>query len=537
MLAVTHDLKRAIERNQIVPHFQPIVQLSDRQQLGFEVLARWKDAPFKVQETSDFIRLAEDSGLIQPLTESILYQACSAANDWPSDTRLSVNLSTLQLSDRALAKRLRAVVESANFSMGRITIEITESALLGDIDRAREVVLSLKDAGTRLAIDDFGTGYSSLNHLRALPFDVLKVDASFVRAMTSRREDRKIVAAVVGLGHSLGLTTIAEGVEEPIQAEMLICLGCHVGQGWLYGRAVPADVVTEHFEAEPLHNQHSFPSQDMVKMVTSTLEAFPGERLAQLQALYEGAPVGICFLDLQLRYVSLNQRLAEIHNIPLEAHLGRTVSAVLPEFYEAQRPMLEAALRGEATAFETSITERALLANYQPARDEVGEVVGVSIAIIDITRSKRAEAALREREIQYLTTVGTMVGKHAPISWTADPSGGILDVSPRWSLLTGLSQEKVMVDGWQDVVHPEDLPAVLSVWTRVLTSGEFFDVKYRVRCVSGSWVWMHVRATPRKDDSGRVARWYGTAEELGEHTSCYEQLSSAQAAFAFLDQD
>jgi PAS domain S-box-containing protein len=531
MLSKVRELKLAIERDAIEPYFQPIVELGSGRLLGFEVLARWPHSKRGFLEPAEFIRLAEDSGLIQPLTESLLCQACTVASAWPGALRLAVNLSTRQLSDRNLAKQLRTVVEAAHFSMDRITMEITESALLGDVQTARNVVRSLKDVGTRLAIDDFGTGYSSLNHLRALPFDILKVDASFVRSMTLRREDRKIVAAIVGLGHSLGLITVAEGVEEQIQSEMLICLGCHVGQGWLYGKAVPAEVATEQVAAQPSREARNYPSRDIALNVVSALEALPGERLAQLQALYEGAPVGICFLDRQLRYVSLNQRLAEINNLPVEAHLGRTVSSVLPHVYESIRPRLEAALKGEATAFEITMEGRELLTNYQPARDEVGEVVGVSVAIIDVTVRKQAEQALREVEAQYLSAAGNS----SQVAWTADPKGLILDVHPQWGLLTGLSQEEVVGNGWQQSLHPEDLPHVLSAWSTAITTGNPVDVEYRIHCVDGSWLWMHIRAAARKDEQGQVVRWYGTAEELGREALGHPPVSEAQAGFAFFE--
>nr|WP_212733209.1 EAL domain-containing protein [Terriglobus roseus] len=532
MLSKYRDLRRAIRDDAIVPYFQPVVELSNRRLLGFEVLARWPESKRGFLGPADFIRQAEESGLIQSLTESLMCQACKVASTWPGSLRLSVNLSTSQLRNRLLARQLRSVVEGAGFSMDRITMEITESALLGDVGTARDVVRSLKDAGIRLAIDDFGTGYSSLNHLRALPFDILKVDASFVRSMTLRREDRKIVAAVVGLGHSLGLTTVAEGVEEQVQSEMLICLGCHVGQGWLYGKAVPAAEATEMVNAEPSRELPSYPSQDVALTVVSALEALPGERLAQLRAIYEGAPVGICFLDRQLRYVSLNQRLAEINNLPVEAHLGRTVAAVLPRVYEVIRFRLDAALKGEATAFEITMEGRSLLANYQPARDEVGEVVGVSVAVIDVTRRKQAEHALREVETQYLRAAGNS----SQVAWTADPNGLILDVHPQWSLLTGLPQEEVLGNGWQQSLHPDDLPHVLSEWSRSIMTGSPLDVEYRIRCADGDWLWMHIRAAARKSEQGQVVRWYGTAEEMGREARGHPPVSSAQTGFAFSEQ-
>jgi len=231
MTATLYELKRAIRQRDIIPHFQPIVDLRGGNLVGFETLARWTHPLLGPVNPTEFIAKSERYGLIDKLTDVVIQQAAQVASRWPSHLRLSFNISTIQLQHPELATELRSTVEAAGFSMDRMTVEITESALIGDTSVARGVVTKLKDMGCRLAIDDFGTGYSSLNHLRSLPFDVLKVDGSFVRSMTSTRENRKIVAAVVGLGHSLGLTVVAEGIEEQEQADMLLCLGCHIGQG------------------------------------------------------------------------------------------------------------------------------------------------------------------------------------------------------------------------------------------------------------------------------------------------------------------
>jgi EAL domain-containing protein (putative c-di-GMP-specific phosphodiesterase class I) len=140
------------------------------------------------------------------------------------------------LRDLTLPKRIREAAEAAAFPLTRVVIEITESALVENLEHAQSISMELKAHGCRLALDDFGTGYSSLLHLQSLPFDELKVDRSFVGSMAERRESRKIVSAVVGLGQSLGLETIAEGAETQEQAEMLLLLGCEMGQGWLFGK-------------------------------------------------------------------------------------------------------------------------------------------------------------------------------------------------------------------------------------------------------------------------------------------------------------
>jgi EAL domain-containing protein (putative c-di-GMP-specific phosphodiesterase class I) len=158
----------------------------------------------------------------------------------PGSLRLSVNLSPLQLADRTLPGQIATVAERGGFPLERLTVEITESALIEDLPAAQDVAKDLKALGCRLALDNFGAGYSSLFNLLALPFDELKVDRSFVHTLTQSRQNREITAAVIGLGESLGLTTVGEGVETEEEAGILIGFGCILGQGWLFGRPAPA---------------------------------------------------------------------------------------------------------------------------------------------------------------------------------------------------------------------------------------------------------------------------------------------------------
>jgi PAS domain-containing protein len=308
------------------------------------------------------------------------------------------------------------LANDAGFSIPRLDIEITESALVDNLDQARQIARGLKDVGCRLSLDDFGTGYSSLRHLQALPFDKLKVDGSFVKSMTSTRESRKIVAAVVGLGHSLGLITVAECVETEEQADMLVSLGCEMGQGWLYGRPVESDKIPGIIASAPQEL-----SRRLSKTrggVVSSLEALPSDRLAQLQAIYDGAPVGLCFLDKNLRFVSLNRRLANLNDAPVAAHLGRTAQQMIPSLFPRIEPFLRRALRGEAIpeveisrpANEPGIPDFTGVCSYQPAFDEAGEVIGVSVAVMDITEQRRAERAL----FNHKDHVQTLVELEAP---------------------------------------------------------------------------------------------------------------------------
>jgi len=243
------ELRQAVADDEIVPHFQPLVAIDTGHIVGVEMLARWPHPARGMVSPAEFIPLAEGLGLIGPMTDGLLRKACTAAANWPADITLACNISPLQLRDPELPAMVHRILENTGFPANRLELEITESALVGDLAFAATLLGQLKALGVSLALDDFGTGYSSLRHLRALPFDKLKIDASFVGAMENDGESGKIVAAVVGLGQSLGLTTVAEGVETPETAALLKRLGCDIGQGWLFGRPASArdfEALLEH---------------------------------------------------------------------------------------------------------------------------------------------------------------------------------------------------------------------------------------------------------------------------------------------------
>jgi EAL domain-containing protein (putative c-di-GMP-specific phosphodiesterase class I) len=205
------------------------------------------------------------------------------------------------LSDPGLPGLIQAAAGRHSFPLQQLTVEITESALLNNLECARKIDCEIREMGCHLALDDFGTGYSSLRHLQALPFSKLKIDRSFVKAMTDERESRKIVAAVVGLGHSLDMACVAEGIETEEQTDMLLRLGCELGQGWLFGRPLPAEHIPEMIAAVPRALSNWVATQQFT-ITVSCLDALPAQRLAQLQAIYDGAPVGLCFVDRNFRY-------------------------------------------------------------------------------------------------------------------------------------------------------------------------------------------------------------------------------------------
>lgn len=532
------ELRRALHNGEIVPYFQPQVDIRSATLLGFEVLARWLHPARGAVRPDEFIPAAEQSGLIGELTESILLQAFTAMSSLGSDLRLSVNISPIQLRDTWLPRKISCAAKSAKFPLSQLTVEITESALVDNLELAASIATNLKVLGVKLSLDDFGTGYSSLRNLQALPFDELKVDRSFVSSMTRCRGSRKIVAAVIGLGQSLKLTTVAEGIENSEQANILQWLGCEVGQGWLYGPPVSVQDLPALIAAPlpaPTHSISRTPAPELL----SGIEPLPSQRFAQLQAIYDGAPVGLAFLDANLKFISINSRLASLNQLPVEAHLGRKLSDVLPPaVYTKIEPYIEQALKGKSIAGLEMRTPPAyrkngdftFLASYQPVRDEAGEVIGISIALVDISDRKQIEDALHESE----NHCRHMLYLNPQIPWVLAPDGRLIEASPHWEEFTGQTPEQTLDYGWKDALHPEDLARIEPVMEVCIQSGQPFDMEFRLRTKEGQWRWVRGRGNARRDAEGNIVRWYGCSEDIHEHVKLKQALHEAEAKIAAL---
>jgi EAL domain-containing protein (putative c-di-GMP-specific phosphodiesterase class I) len=224
-------------------HYQPQVSLADQRILGAEALLRWPHAERGWISPSDFIPLAEETGLIGQLGQWVLETACSDASRWPASVRLAINLSPAQFRQPGLAQSVAECLKATGFDPMRLELEITEGVLLHDEAFVQETLRALKSLGVSLAMDDFGTGYSSLSHLRRFPFDRIKIDRSFVCDLGQQENARAIVRAVMALGGSLGMPVIAEGVETEAQALILQHEGCCAAQGFLYGRPMPNEAL------------------------------------------------------------------------------------------------------------------------------------------------------------------------------------------------------------------------------------------------------------------------------------------------------
>lgn len=237
------DIRAAIPNEEFVPFFEQQIDLQSGKLAGFEMLARWVSPMRGLISPDEFIPVAEETGMIADLSLSIIRKAMLEAKQWDPSLTLSVNISPVQLKDPWLAQKIVKLLVETGFPANRLEVEITESSLFKNLSLAQSIVASLKNQGIQIALDDFGTGYSSLAHLRALPFDRIKIDRSFVSTMNENPESAAIVNAITGLGSSLGVPITAEGIEEQSLVEKLRELGCTKGQGWYFGQPMSADNV------------------------------------------------------------------------------------------------------------------------------------------------------------------------------------------------------------------------------------------------------------------------------------------------------
>lgn len=257
---IEQGIRFGLEHGQFVPYFEPQVDLSTGEIVGFEALARWIHPLSGVIGPDIFIPIAEEIGLIGRLSEDVIGAALKEAASWDQRIKISVNISPFQLADGWLAQRIVRILAESGFPPDRLVIEITESSLFADLDLARTIVTSLKNQGIRLALDDFGTGFSSLSHLRSLPFDIIKIDRSFVLNINSKRESSAIVRAVTTLAAALHVPVCVEGIENEETYKTVVRLGCAIGQGWYFGKPMPAEQARDLLIAHEPGGETSLPS-------------------------------------------------------------------------------------------------------------------------------------------------------------------------------------------------------------------------------------------------------------------------------------
>ena len=245
------DLRSALANKEFALHYQPIIRLDHDEVIGVEALLRWTHPRRGLVSPAEFIPLAEETGLIVPIGEWVVGQACKDAMAWPEHVTVAVNISPVQFRNASLVSTITSALASSGLPASRLEIEITESVLLQDTEATLATLHQLRALGVHVSMDDFGTGYSSLSYLRRFPFDKIKIDQSFVRDIGNNKQSLAIIEAVTNLGTTLGMATTAEGVETRDQLEQLRAHGCTEVQGYYFSKPKPIEEICEHFLRPP----------------------------------------------------------------------------------------------------------------------------------------------------------------------------------------------------------------------------------------------------------------------------------------------
>lgn len=464
--ALRRLLQVAIDQEHVWPAFQPIVDIHTGAVASFEILARWGETGSRNISPSTFIPRLERHGLIDMLSDALIDRACRSAMAWPGQFRLAFNISPTQLTNADFPQRLAETVAATGFPLHRIILEVTEASLISDVDRAYQILRELHDLGVRIAIDDFGTGYSSLARLEAFPFDKLKIDARFVHGLDGDSSKRRIAASIIGLGQSLGMTVVAEGVETEAEHAILRDLGCDLGQGWLYGRPEQAA------QAQPLLKKRG-----SIDAAIRPLDASPFQQLHQLASLYDDAPVGLCFLDLDFRHVRANERFSSIHGLTSAELRGKTIYDIL-EGDTLQRVvefLTKAAASDSPVSWERTFHGRDLRVIIARVLDLANEVIGFSVVVIDVTDENLLKATLIESEQMLrgeLEFSNAIINSLPGIFYYYDSDYRLRRWNKNYQELTGLTLEQLRVKQPLQCFADEEKEMVASMVQKILAQGQ-----------------------------------------------------------------
>jgi PAS domain S-box-containing protein len=516
-----HSFSEALIDGRIVPYFQPIVSLQDGTIASFEVLARWKEAGRAYISPSLFIPRADRGGMLDELLLSLMRQTFTVAKDWPGEVPLAFNVSPSQLHRPRLVDEIRQVTTEYEFPPSRLGIEVIETAILDNKDEAGSILEQLISMGCSISLDDFGTGYSSLTWLATLPFSRIKIDTSFVRTMLAQRESRKIVTSVVGLGLSLGLSVVAEGVETVEAAEFLRSIGCPFAQGFLFGRPMPATAVPKALHKPP-----------GVKLSANPMKLSLEQRVAQISALYQAEEVSIGFIDTDLVVVDVSEALAKRLGKTLSEVIGHYVYDFAPKNVPSVDFLRSCQLNGlPYPSFELPLPSGDTdLVTVLRVHDEANELIGYSIVGIDITAHKQAVDALRESEERF--RVAALLSPRT--TWQVNAEGYYVSFDESYAQMTGVTSDAAKNMTWLEFVSPDDRDRAEEKWKRSLQTGDIFDEELRCRASDGHYRWFRTYLAPRCEADGQILYWYGQKEDIDSRKHAQEKLRDKELEFRFI---
>ncbi|WP_404328692.1 EAL domain-containing protein [Mesobacillus maritimus] len=522
------DLHKAIHKEELILHYQPKVSLKTGKIVGVEALIRWNHPELGTISPGDFIPIAEETGLIIPIGEWVLYHACKQNKEWQQKgfkTTVSVNVSARQFTQSNFDETVSRVLLQTELNPQSLELEITDS-MTANIERTISTLQNLKKLGVRISIDDFGTGFSSLNYLQRFPIDNLKIDQSLIHRMESNMNDKTIVTTIISMAHNLNLNVVAEGIQTKEQLIYLQQHLCDEGQGYFFTKPMPANkIMVTVFEIENVVKDFGLPQDINERMWAEELVRQARKELNETIHLQQGMIYKYKKINGQFIHTLCDGELLYRMGLIPNLVVGKQLHDFLPKHMAKEKLVhYERAWNGEENVtYEEEINGIHYLATLSPIK-RGGEVVEVIASCFDITDRKKAERALLESENKYRLIAENMTD----LLILFDVNGKGIYASPSHEPVLGYSPEYFEGNNTSDLVHPEDTTLVMMKFEEIIRSKSPTKMELRLLHANGEWKLLECTGTPVISEKDTVEHIMVVAKDITEKRRAEELLWNSE---------
>ena len=523
------ELIMALERNEFQLYYQPKVNLATGKIEGMEALIRWEHPEKGLIPPVEFISIAEDTGLIIPMGEWVLRNACLQNKKWMkaglSPIVMSVNLSVRQLYQPNLVDVVGQVLKETELPSEYLELEITESMLI-DKDQALDAIRGLRRLGVQISLDDFGTGYSSLHYLHEFPIDKIKIDQSFIRNCTSDLNNATIVKMIIAMAHHLKVKSVAEGIETKDELIFLQQNSCNHGQGYLFSQPLPPEELIQYFHPiEQIVPQKGI-SQEVYnqKLMQEELKTTRQE-LRDIMRQQQGMIFKIVKENDRFIHTLCDGKLMYRMGLTPEQVIGKELKDFLPVDIakEKMKNYLRVWEGEENVTYNGELNGIHYFASLSPITKN-GQVERVIGSCVDITEQKRIAGALKERNFKYQVITDNMLD----LVGMLDKNGTVVYASPSHEKVLGFPAKKFEGDSVLELIHSEDIRKIETQFSNMVESKIPCQVELRYRHAKGGEVNIEARISPVCDENGEIEYFIAVGRDITERKRTEEIMRKSE---------